>query len=123
MRLPAAEGQNHSHGKGNANKGRPAIGNQRQRHALRRQQRNIHPHVDHRLQAENNSQATQGKRRKGIRLNLRPLQDAHDDKGKEQHQADAGNQAEFLADDREGEIRMRVGKNLLGLSAAGTRTQ
>ena len=108
LRPLAGQRQQHAEAERAGDQRRPAVGDQRQRHALGRQ----HPHrdadVDQRLQPEPDREPGAGEPDERIALAHQPEQRAHDDRHVERHDDDAEDQPELLGGDRDDEVGVRV---------------
>ena len=122
-RLLARQGQQHAHGIGERNHRGAAIRDERQRHALGRNEMQVHRHVDGRLHAEQNGQASGGETREGVFAVHGARQRADHDKGIKRHQRQTERDAEFLRRHREHEVGMALGQQPLDRALARTAAE
>ena len=97
---------------------RAAVGDQRQRHALGRQQPHRDADVDHRLHAEQHREPGAGEPDERVALAHEPQQRADHDGEVERHDDDAEDQPELLGGDRDDEVGVRVRQRPLDAAVA-----
>ena len=102
--------QQHAEADARRDQRRAAIGDQRQRHALGRQQTHRDAHVDHRLHAEEHGEPGAGEPDEGVALAHEAEQRADDDGQVERDDERDEQDAEFLGGDGDDEVGMGVGQ-------------
>ena len=111
--------QRETHGQGDGEKRRTAIGDERQGHALGRQQRHRHAHIDEGLHGRHHRQSRARQLAEGIARIGGAQQQPHGEKAEQGGDDGAKHQAEFLARHRENVIGMGVGNAVFDGARAG----